>query len=101
VDFLTTNEDGKPTRRAPNTLKSQRVTLRAFWRWAYRQGYVEHDPAANLNELELGSGQRRAGRWLTPGDALRLLDACLADGEEQEGRDMTHVLGSKVDERMG
>lgn len=86
VDFLTTDEDGEPTRRAPSTLKRQRASLRSFWRWAHRHGYVKADPAQNLDMLELGHGQRRAGRWLTPQDAMRLLEECL-DGSEQGERD--------------
>jgi integrase len=89
VDFLTTDDDGEPARRAPNSLKRQRAVFRSFWCWAHRQGYVKVNPAANLDLIELGHGQRRAGRWLTQDDALRLLEACL-DGTDQGDRD--HAL---------
>jgi integrase len=70
-------------------LKRQRAVLRTFWRWAHRQGYVKDNPAANLDEIRFGRGQRRAGRWLTTDDAMRLLDACL-DGSTHGERD--HAL---------
>jgi integrase len=89
VDFLTTDADGQATSRAPSTLKRQRATLNAFWRWAHRGGYVKTNPAADLDDVQLGRGQRRAGRWLTADDALRLLEACL-DGTDQGTRD--HAL---------
>jgi integrase/recombinase XerC len=89
VDYLTTDETGEPTRRAPSTLRRQRATLRSFWRWANRNGYVAHDPSLNLDLVQLGTGERRPGRWLTADDALRLLDAC-EDGSERGVRD--HAL---------
>jgi integrase/recombinase XerC len=64
--------------------------LRTFFRWAHRSGYVKADPATNLDLLELGQGQRRAGRWLTKQDALQLLEACLSDGDDRGIRD--HAL---------
>jgi integrase len=90
VDFLTTDDNGEPTTRAANTLKRQRATLRTFWSWCARQGYVRTNPAADLAELNLGQGQRRAGRWLTQEDALALLDSCVADPEPHGIRD--HAL---------
>jgi integrase len=87
VDFLTTDDNGQPTKRAPNTLKRQRATLRTFFRWACRSGYLKHDPSITLDLLELGKGQRRAGRWLTQADALALLDSCLSDPEPHGIRD--------------
>src|SRR5262245_17407755 len=89
VDFLTTDPDGHETRRAPSTLKRQRAVFNTFWRWCHRQGYVSANPAVDLDLMELGHGQRRAGRWLTQEDAVRLLDAC-CDGTEQGDRD--HAL---------
>lgn len=79
VDFLTTDANGQVTQRAPNTLKRQRAVMRSFWSWAQRQGYVAHDPSLNLDQVRLGKGERRPGRWLTQQDALALLDACAGD----------------------
>lgn len=89
VDFLTTDLDGEPTRRAPGTLHRQRATLRSFWRWAHRAGYVKHDPSGRLDEVMLGSGQRRPGRWLTREEARHLLTTT-NDGTDQGQRD--HLL---------
>jgi integrase/recombinase XerC len=91
VDFLTTDDDGQPTRRAPSTLSRQRSTLRAFWRWAHREGFLRADPSARLDELVIGSGQARPGRWLTREEANALLDAA-DDGTVQGQRDHLLIL---------
>jgi integrase/recombinase XerC len=91
VDFLTTDPSGEPTRRAPGTLHRQRATLRSFWRWAHRAGYVKHDPSSRLDEAVLGTGQRRPGRWLTRDEARLLLDST-DDGTDQGRRDHLLIL---------
>lgn len=91
IDFLTTDASGEPTRRAPGTLHRQRATLRSFWRWASRAGYVKHNPAERLDEVMLGTGQRRPGRWLTRDEALLLL-ASTDDGTDQGRRDHLLIL---------
>lgn len=90
VDYLTTDASGASTTRAPSTLDRQRSTLRVFWRWARREGYVRADPADGLEHLRLGQGQRRQGRWLTRPEARQLLDACGLD--DQGRRDHTLIL---------
>lgn len=50
---------------------------------------MKANPAADLDLIELGHGQRPPGRWLTPSDAARLLEACV-DGTDQGERD--HAL---------
>lgn len=91
VDFLTCDASGEPTTRAPSTLHRQRSTLRAFWRWANRSGYVKDDPSLRLDELHLGTGQRRPGRWLTRDEAVHLLRST-DDGSDQGLRDHTLIL---------
>lgn len=75
IDFLTLDDDGATTARGPATVHRQRTTLRCFFRWAHRRGHVKRDPAAPLDELVLGRGRRRAGRWLTRAEARMLIDA--------------------------
>jgi integrase/recombinase XerC len=87
VDYLTTDADGQATTRAPSTLDRQRATLRTFWRWATREGYVKVDPAEGLEHLYLGRGGRRLGRWLTRDEARRLLAVC--EDDDQGRRDHT------------
>lgn len=91
VDFLTTDANGEPTGRAPGTLHRQRTTLRTFFRWAHRSGYISADPSARLDEVMLGTGQRRPGRWLTRDEARLLLDST-ADGTVQGERDRLLIL---------
>lgn len=91
VDYLTTDADGQATQRAPSTLDRQRATLRSFWRWAKRNGYVRVDPSEGLEHLMLGNGERRQGRWLTRGEAQQLLRACEGDGDQGQ-RDRTLIL---------
>ncbi len=91
LSFLLTDADGSDTGRAPATIKRQRAELRSFWRWAHREGYVKVNPAARLDELRVGSGERRPGRWLTRDEALHLLSCC-ADGSLQGQRDRTLIL---------
>jgi integrase/recombinase XerC len=86
IDFLTTDDGGEPTRRAPGTLARQRATLCSFWRWASKSGFVHANPAVDLGDLNLGTGERRPGRWLTKAEALALL-AEADDGTDQGSRD--------------
>lgn len=90
VDFLTTDDNGEPTRRAPSTLSRQRSTLRAFWRWSHREGFLRLDPADRLDQVMLGHGQVRPGRWLTRDEAL-LLIAAADDGTDQGQRDQVLI----------
>lgn len=90
VDYLTTDADGRATTRAPSTLDRQRATLRGFWRWAAREGYVKTDPADGLQHIYLGTGNRRPGRWLTRDEARLLLAAC--EDDDQGRRDRTLLL---------
>jgi site-specific recombinase XerD len=91
IDYLTTDANGHETRRAPSTLERQRATLRVFWRWAKRRGYVKMNPAEDLDCLNVGRGERRPGRWLTRADARTLLDAC-DDGTDQGMRDHALII---------
>lgn len=91
VQYLTTDANGHDTRRAPRTLERQRATLRSFWTWAKRRGYVKQNPAADLDSLMLGKGDRRPGRWLTR-DEIRVLLDDVEDGSLQGQRDHTLVL---------
>ena len=91
VEYLTTDADGHATKRAPSTLDRQRATLRSFWRWVKRNGYVKVDPSDGLEHLMLGSGERRQGRWLTRGEAQVLLSACDGGGDQGQ-RDRTLIL---------
>jgi integrase/recombinase XerC len=90
VDFLTTDASGERTGRAPSTLDRQRTVLRVFWRWVRRQGYVKLDPSDGLEELHLGRGERRPGRWLTREEAHLLLNSC--EQGDQGQRDRTLML---------
>ncbi|MCU1498111.1 MAG: xerC [Acidimicrobiales bacterium] len=90
VDFLTTEPQGTAATRAPSTLDRQRSTLRSFWRWAKRNGYIKTDPSEDLGYLQLGTGEVRPGRWLTRAEAHQLLDSCEPD--EQGQRDRTLIL---------
>lgn len=90
VDYLTTETDGSPATRAPSTLDRQRSTLRSFWRWVDRSGYVKADPTEGLEHLNLGSGDVRLGRWLDRSEALALLADC---GPDDQGlRDRTLMV---------
>lgn len=89
IDFLTLDDDGSKTGRSANTRHRQRTTLRCMFRWAHSRGYVRRDPAANLGDLMLGRGRRRAGRWLTREQAIHLL-ASIDTDEVRGHRD--HIL---------
>lgn len=84
IDFLTLDDNGARTRRAPATVGRERTTLRCFFRWGHRRGYLKADPAARLDELMVGRGKRRAGRWLTRPqvrDLLASIDTSDARGQ--------------------
>ena len=91
IDFLTLDADGSRTRRSASTLHRQRVILRVLFRWAHRRGHLRQNPAADLAELSLGSGRRRAGRWLTRAQACRLLDS-LALASVNDHRDFVLLV---------
>lgn len=91
IEFLTTDTNGRPTRRAPATIQRQRTTLRMLFRWAHRRGLVRSNPAADLLDLSVGRGQRRGGRWLTRDQASALIDAIDID-EPRQHRDRTLIV---------
>jgi integrase len=75
IDFLTTDDDGAPTRRGSATRGRERVTLTMLFRWGYRRGLLRSDPSASLDELVIARDVRRPGRWLTRAEAIELLAA--------------------------
>lgn len=91
IDFLTLDDKAAPTRLAPATLERHRVTICRMFRWAHRRGLLRRNPAADLDELSLGRGRRRAGRWLTRDQAVLLLDS-IDVSETHLHRDHTLIL---------
>lgn len=62
---------------APETRKSVRSSLRAFYGWAEQEGHVELDPSRNLPKIHVPTGLPKP----TPTDVV---EAALAGGTERE-----------------
>jgi integrase/recombinase XerD len=84
--FLTRRPESGISRYAPNTLRRERSALRSFFRWATASGHTGADPTLHLDQLVLGHGSVRQGRWLTLREARALLGAC-RDGSLRGLRD--------------
>jgi integrase/recombinase XerD len=76
IRFLTRRPESGISRYAPNTLRRQRSALRSFFRWTTAAGHTNVDPTPSVEQLVLGNGSVRQGRWLTLREARALLGAC-------------------------
>lgn len=71
---------------APNTVKTRRTQVRAFFSWAAYAGLIPSDPSANLRfTVRPASNNVRQGLWLTEQQMASVLQAC-PDPECPAGR---------------
>ena len=64
---------------APQTVRSYKVVLVSFYRWALRTGLLYRDPTVHLDQIRPPARGVRKRHWLSPAQARQLLDPCPGD----------------------
>ena len=76
ADFVLLDAEGRRRTVSGNSLRRNRTALAAFYRWAFEHRHVAVDYRPALKALDLPCRRVRLGRWLTKGEAARLLGVC-------------------------
>lgn len=62
---------------AKSTVNARRSLLTVMFKWATWKGYVDHNPALDLEwTVNPGHGTAKVGRWLSDREISRVVDSC-------------------------
>lgn len=80
-----------------STLEKYRSYISAFYKWAYKEGYVKHDPSANISNIKFEKKQRVA---LTQMDLEYLRNEC-NNPKDKAIIEVLYSTGCRIGELIG